>query len=393
MTDANADRLRVAVIADLLEEEWPSMDLVADMLTSEYARDPATASTLVRAPFTARLGRVLGTNGRPPTVDRIVNRYWDYPRWLRAHPPAADVHHIVDHSYAHLVDALPSGRVVVTCHDTDAFRTLFAPDLRESSLPRALVRRSLRGLGRAAVVACVSEATRTELARHGVVQTERLAVVPNGVHPSCRPEPDPVADGQATELLASDSPTVDVLHVGSTIPRKRIDMLLDLVAALVDKRPDVRLVRVGGPFTPAQEDRVRGLGIARHVRVLPFVSRPVLAAVYRRAALVVLPSDREGFGLPIVEAMACGTPVVASDLPVLREVGGGAVEYCSVGDVAQWQAAVLALVAARAADPAGWHSRQQVGLGRASLFSWERYARQMRAIYASVASGLPHGAS
>ena len=58
--------------------------------------------------------------------------------------------------------------------------------------------------------------------------------------------------------------------------------------------------------------------------VLPFVDRATLAAVYRRAALALLPSEREGFGLPLVEALACGTPVVASDIPVLREVGGDA---------------------------------------------------------------------
>ena len=64
------------------------------------------------------------------------------------------------------------------------------------------------------------------------------------------------------------------------------------------------------------------LGLGHNIRVLPFVDRPVLAALYRRASLVLLPSEREGFGLPLVEAMACGISVVASDLPVLREVGG-----------------------------------------------------------------------
>ena len=67
--------------------------------------------------------------------------------------------------------------------------------------------------------------------------------------------------------------------------------------------------------------------------VLPFVDRRVLAAVYRRVALLLQTSDREGFGLPVAEAMTCGTPVVASDLPALREVGGPAATYCPVGDV------------------------------------------------------------
>ena len=66
---------------------------------------------------------------------------------------------------------------------------------------------------------------------------------------------------------------------------------------------------------------------------MPLLDRDELADLYRRAALVLLPSDREGFGLPVVEAMACGTPVVASDIPALREIGGDAAAYCAPGDV------------------------------------------------------------
>ena len=67
--------------------------------------------------------------------------------------------------------------------------------------------------------------------------------------------------------------------------------------------------------------------------MLPFLDRATLAAVYRRSALVLLPSEREGFGLPVLEALACGTPVVASDIDALREVGGDAVRYCPAEDV------------------------------------------------------------
>ncbi len=72
--------------------------------------------------------------------------------------------------------------------------------------------------------------------------------------------------------------------------------------------------------------------------------RATLAAVYRRAALAFQPSDAEGFGLPVAEALACGTPVLASDIPVLREVGGAAASYAPVGDADAWSEAALALL-------------------------------------------------
>ena len=382
-------RVRVAVIADLLEEGWPSMDLMAEMMMAELRRDDHAMlePSLLRPAFPARITPLVQRrNGHPLlTVDRIAHRYWDYPRWLRreAH---ADVYHIVDHSYAHLANDLPAQRVVVTCHDTDAFRTLFVPHQRESSLPRMFVKRVLRGLQRAAVVACDSESTRADLERHGLVRPDRMTVVPIGVHPSCTPIKDSSADA-AVASLAGERAGPELLHVGSTIPRKRVDTLLDLLGRVVVERPDVRLLRVGGPFTAAQDERIEALGLRRHIRVLPFIERPVLAALYRRAALVVLPSEREGFGLPVVEALACGTPIVVSDLPVLREVGGDAAEYCAVGDAAQWSVRILALLRERDQDIVRWTRRRDDGIARAAEFSWDRCATRMREIYLRVAGG------
>ena len=95
---------------------------------------------------------------------------------------------------------------------------------------------------------------------------------------------------------------------------------------------NVRLMRVGGPLTPAQR-ALRGelRGRPTPIIEMPFLERPLLAALYRRASVVVLPSHREGFGLPLVEAMACGTPVVASAIPALKEIGGDAATYCRPG--------------------------------------------------------------
>jgi glycosyltransferase involved in cell wall biosynthesis len=148
----------------------------------------------------------------------------------------------------------------------------------------------------------------------------------------------------------------------------------------------VRLWRVGGPYTPGQARQARDLGIEDRIVVLPFVSRAVLAALYRRAALVLLPSQREGFGLPVIESMACGTPILCSDLPVLREVGADAAAYCAVGEPSAWATRVCALLAEREDQPEKWRARQASGLARAAAFTWQRYAAGMQDVYHRVAA-------
>ena len=118
-------RPRVAVVSDLREEHWPSMDLVAEVLVSglEAGGDRAVDPFHLCPPMTRRLTRVpwLGRRALLNTTDRVINRYWDYPRWLRGQIDRFDLFHIVDHSYAHLASTLPAGRSIVMCHDVDAF--------------------------------------------------------------------------------------------------------------------------------------------------------------------------------------------------------------------------------------------------------------------------------
>ena len=142
----------------------------------------------------------------------------------------------------------------------------------------------------------------------------------------------------------------DLLHVGSTIPRKRIDLLLEIFAAMRRAYPGARLIKAGGGLRPEQTRQAEALGVADAIVTLPFFvpsERGILAAVYRRAALVLQPSDAEGFGLPVAEALACGATVLASDLPALREVGGDAAAYCPVGDIDAWTTAAAALLQAQ----------------------------------------------
>ena len=382
--------LRVAVICDLIEENWPSMDLVADMLLKNLRSNYSErlSVTGVRPRLARRFGHIPKLRGRRVgfNADRLINRFWYYPRLLRDKRDEFDIFHIIDHSYAHLARELPGERTIVTCHDLDAFRCLLDPSReRRGRAFKAMTGRILDGFRRAARITCDSAATRDELLEHSIVPAERMTVVPNGVHPSCSPDPDPTSDARAERLLGpAGGEAIEILHVGSVIKRKRIDTLLEVFALAVKEFPQARLIRVGGQFTSEQVKMVEKLGIGRSIKVLPFLDREVLAAVYRRAAVVLQPSEGEGFGLPIIEAMACGTPVIASDLAVLREVGGESTRFCPVGDVEVWRRAVVESLCERTNYPAKWGERKAAGIRHAARFSWAEYARRMAELYSEI---------
>jgi glycosyltransferase involved in cell wall biosynthesis len=108
--------------------------------------------------------------------------------------------------------------------------------------------------------------------------------------------------------------------------------------------------------------------------------RKTLAGLYRRAVAVLVPSDSEGFGFPVIEALACGAVVIASDIPVLREVGGKAALYAPPGDVEAWANLAQAVLAARVATPF-----RDVRLAQASLFTWPRHAQTILDAYGNIA--------
>jgi glycosyltransferase involved in cell wall biosynthesis len=380
---------RLAVVCDYLEEDWPSMDLMGEMIHTHLVQEHADAfaATLVRPPFRPRLTRwpIVGGKGVARNADRLLNRFWDYPRSM-AGQGGYDLYHVVDHSYSQLLHVLPKGRVVVTCHDLDTFRCLLEPD--RDPRPRwyrAMARRILNGFRLASAVACDSIATRDGLLAHGLIPADRLHVVPIGIPPEFSSEPDPAADAEIERLLGPPGPA-DLLHVGSNIPRKRIDILLNVFAAVRQVEPSARLLKIGGAFTSEQQGLAERLGVAGAAVILPRFpasARGLIAAVYRRATLVLQPSEAEGFGLPLAEALACGTPVLASDLPVLREVGGDAPVYRPVGDVPAWTEAALELLHERRQSPS-WLERRRLGLDRARAFSWSSHVATLATIYRQV---------
>jgi glycosyltransferase involved in cell wall biosynthesis len=373
--------MRLGVILDFRAEGWPSMDLCAEQLLAHLPA-AGVAATGIEAPFRRRFMR-LPFLGRRATfnADRLLNRHWDYPRFLRGQLEAFDCFHVCDHSYAQLVHALPAERTGVFCHDLDAFRCLLEP-AREPRPRwfRALARRILAGLQKAAVVFCTTCDVYRQLLRHGLSDPARLVQAPLGIAPEFSPEP--VADEAADRLLAAGGDVPFLLHVGSSIPRKRADVLLRVFAAVRERFPGLRLVQVGGAWTTEQRGWIEGLGIGAALTQIRGLHRRTLAALYQRAALVLVPSEAEGFGLPVIEALACGQLVVASDLAVFHEVVGDAAVYCPVADVPAWVDAVSRLLA----DPTRAPCRAR-RLARVRFFSWPAHAATIAAAYRRLVGG------
>jgi glycosyltransferase involved in cell wall biosynthesis len=378
--------IRAAILCDFAEEGWPSMDLVGDMLSRNLAERGDLEVSQVRPAMQRRFSRAGVLKDMAWNADRLLNRFADYPRWARANRKRFDLFHIVDHSYSQLVHSLPPERTVVTCHDPDTFRCLLEP-AREPRPAwfRAMAKRILTGMQMAAHVITVSAATRDELLRHGLIPAERMTVIPNGVEPSCSPEPNPASDEAAARLLGIADGTPILLNVGSTIPRKRLDVLLQVFAKVKEQIPDVRLVRVGG-LTPQHMQIAKDLGIEDAVIIVRSLDRATLAAVYRRAWLLLQTSDAEGFGLPVIEAMACGCPVVASDIAVLHEAGGPATAYCGVAEIAAWRETVCRLLSERIQGSGDSELRRTQALEWSRRFSWAENARQTALVYKQVAA-------
>jgi glycosyltransferase involved in cell wall biosynthesis len=371
----------IVLLKDFPEERWTSMDFCAEMLHSHIQADFAASiqATIWCPPFRRHLQRlpILGRKHAAFNADRILNRFWVYPRALHRYQRNFDLFHICDHTYSQLALKLPSERTGIFCHDLDAFRCIIEPtaDPRPRWF-RALARRQLAGLQRAALVFHTTDEVRRQIEQYHLVEPSRLVKAPLGVAVEYTPDPAPDPISTAAEIHAPY-----LLHVGSCIPRKRIDVLLEVFAALRQTHPDLHLVKVGGTFSAEHYQQINRLGLATFIIHRHNLPRSDVAHLYRNAIATLITSDNEGFGIPLIEALACGSVAVVSDIPAMREVGGNAAVFVPVADVSMWVQSVLRAIHRDSSVP-----DRPARLAQAAKYSWSNHARVIMEAYQRLLS-------
>ncbi len=335
--------------------------LAADTEYLIYARHMATDQTLYRRGFT-----IMDT--RWPTEQRLARIFWEQTAW-----PLDVTRQRLDllHSMAFVTPLLNRVPEVLTIYDLSFFHfpQLF-PTMQRAYL-QSQTARSVRGARR---LITISEASKMDICELFGVPPSRVDVVYPGVDPFYVPAPkEQIEQFRHREQL----PEKMLLHVGTLQPRKNIPVLLHALAQL--QKPEVLLVMAGGKGWMYDElfALVDELGLREQVRFAGYVPDEDLPLWYNAAAALVFPSMYEGFGMPVIEAMACGTPVIAARSSSIPEAGGGAALYFEPEDV---DALTLHLAAILEDERLTDDLRGQ-GQVQAAQFTWPRAGRETADVY------------
>jgi glycosyltransferase involved in cell wall biosynthesis len=297
----------------------------------------------------------------------MPQQWWALP-WALRHDSCALVHY----TYFDLPPLPRRTPIVATCYDLEPIRH---PDL----FPAKVVwyyRLFSRGLRRADRIVTISHASARDIVQITGIPAERLLVAPLGVEPHFRPAgPSAVAAIRRAHGL----PERFVAYVGNTMPHKNLERLVQAMRHVRAACGPVPLVIAGAPdrYRPQVVAAAEAVGLGDGLRLLGRLDEADLPAFLSAAHVFAFPSLYEGFGLPVLEAMACGTPVVTSTRASLPEVTGDAATLCDALDVEGIGRAIVRLLTDDAA-----HARQRAaGLARAAAFTWARCAAAHRTLY------------
>ncbi len=348
--------------------------LVSDAPDFDYrlfsARPPAVSPVADSLPVAAHV-----THRAAPIDERWLYRLWyraRLPLPVQAFTGPLDLFHSPDFVLPPARGGIPT---ILTVHDLSF---IHYPATFPANLVAYLNRVVPWSVARASHILADSAATRHDLQTAWGVAGDKITVLYSGVNERFHP----VTDGESLAALRAryglgDTPFV--LAVGTVQPRKNYELLVRAFRPVAARFPHMLVIAGGkGWLTEGLAAEIERQGLSERVNLIGFVDDDDLPALYSAADLLAFPSLYEGFGLPLLEAMACGVPVLSSDASSLPEVGGeGAALLLSPHDEAAWSAALIDLLG----DDAARGRLRQAGFARSARFKWSAAARDLAALY------------
>lgn len=308
---------------------------------------------------------------------KYYERFWHFPQI--ASQQTADIFHIIDHSEGHIVHWLKkTGKpVVVTCHDLINFFNLenVRSSLHLPFISHATWKYSVNGMQDADRIIAVSTKTAKDSTQLLSIEPRRITVVPNAVESGFYPLPqDEITDFRQQY---GTSTAICLLNVGLSHPRKNLMTVLKVLEFLQQQGLAVKLWKVGSDFTAEQKSFIKTRGLEANITYFGKLNKQTLVKVYNAADMLLAPSLHEGFGMTLLEAMACGTPVITANVSAMPEVVGDAAVLVEPMDFQ----AIASTVCRLQNDSAYRQQLVALGLKRAKSFTWENTARQIADVY------------
>jgi len=367
--------MKVIIFRDYKEENWHSMEVYADELVrhlrllciSSISIQEYVSLPKVSALFLASHKHI-----------RQFFRYVINP--VGAMFQRGDVFHISDHANTQLLVVLDPARTIVTCHDLTApyWMMEHVPLTLKKRIRHAVERWRLSFLKQAAGIIAVSHATKQHIIEALGIPGSRITVIPEGVDAHFARVTEKMKLRDAAVRLGL--PHKYMLHVGTTYYSKNIEGLLRIFFILAKNDVELHLVKSGDVWTPEQENMIRKSGFSKRIHHVGFVATADLPILYSLARILIQPSYAEGFGFTVLEAMACGCPVVVSDIPAMREVVKDAGLYIAPSPSKNQIREIAALIASHAMRT----TMTRLGYRRAAMYSWNKTAEKTYSLYTKI---------
>ncbi len=382
----------ILLVPDLPLERWPSMDRYASRLFSHLDTEAAEfdismaghiaslTSEDIREPRRRDSGqgsRRLASDGGSDELRRYLSRYVLYPRRVRH--LRGDALHILDHSYAHIVLGERRRPCAVTVHDLFPLITLSrAPAKARDRIRNWFLSQVVEGLKKADSWIVATEWLRGQLSEL-LQQEERIHVIPYGVDETFFGEPSDEPSLCRARWEIPESAFL-ILHVGSVDKRKNVPAMMEILEDVRREGMEAWFLQVGGSLTGKQREELSSRGVADFFTQLGPVVERELRNAYHAADMLLFPSHYEGFGFPVLEAMASGLPVVTSGAGGLTEVAGDAAVVIPGRESAPYVDATK-----RLAENGDWRAELvRRGRERAAKFTWSHTAAETAKVYETL---------